>query len=578
MKYRTRATWILALLIIALCVVAMLTNNAGFDLWANTGVWSILPPLAAVFLTLASGNLLLSLLGAVLVGAFLCSLDFLFLPKALLDAGMLTVATFRDVVIAPQNAGMLVLIASFGGLAALIVSNGGAHALATFAARRFRGPAGVQIAGILIGLATSFDGAAHALISGPILRPMADRHLLSREKTAFLLDATAAPAAGFLPIFTGLGLVFAQLQAGIAQAEAGGVTALSLFLQAIPYCFYPVALLALTAASAASLRDFGPMRKAEIRARAGMPAKMDGAEPDVEQSLFLLGGQRPASVLNAIVPLAVLLVFAFVGLYASGYSALMASGSADWLADRPFSLQALRECFYAADGYIALLPGVILASLTAYILGAVQRRFTLGEGTRAWLAGVSAMASAAVTLVLAWSLAAMMQTLGAGEFLLSVLPEGIPVFLLPSLAFLLASAVSFVMGGMQGAIALLIPILLPMAMEMLPEGRGVWAAILAGILGGAALGGHCSPMHTNTILSAAAAGCSLRAHWTTQAPYALLAGAVALLLGYLPVGLGLPALAALPITALATIGLVFALGRRVPPTLDAPTGRRRKEG
>lgn len=158
----------------------------------------------------------------------------------------------------------------------------------------------------------------------------------------------------------------------------------------------------------------------------------------------------------------------------------------------------------------------------------------------AWIEGLQSMIFALVILVLAWALAATTKQLGAAQFMVLLLGDALPAAILPALVFLLAGLIAFATGTSWGTMGILIPLVVPLGYTLAPHEPQILQAALAAVLAGAIWGDHCSPISDTTILSSMACDCDHVEHVRTQMPYALLAGGAALLLGFLPAGLGLP--------------------------------------
>jgi Na+/H+ antiporter NhaC len=284
-------------------------------------------------------------------------------------------------------------------------------------------------------------------------------------------------------------------------------------------------------------RDFGPMLDAERQARthgSENPA-IDRASNEEAESIQPVDG-KPQRAFNAYIPVAVMVLGVVVGLYFTGREAL---------AD--VSDPSLKDIIGKADSYTALMWASLASMLTAAILSLLQRIMDLEEVVNAWYHGVRAMLMAMIILILAWSLGEITDVLKTADFLVSVLGDAIPTFILPALVFLLAAATAFATGSSWGAMGILFPLAMPLTWAVLvsqgqadAEHMHILYSAISAILAGAVWGDHCSPISDTTILSSLASGCDHIEHVRTQLPYALTVGATAILVGSILTALGSP--------------------------------------
>ena len=315
-----------------------------------------------------------------------------------------------------------------------------------------------------------------------------------------------------------------------------------------------------------TLREFGPMRKAEISARklkdltneeiAVTSSHMDELEPKEGVKL---------SIWNAIVPIGALIISAIVAFYYSGYSSIMAGDDIAIKAivtNSPLSFKAILEVFAASDASIALLQSAIFSTVVAIVMAVWKKIFTISEAIEVWIDGMKGLIITAVILILAWSLGSVIKELGAAEYLVEALNGAIPAFLLPSLIFILGAIISFSTGSAYGTMSILMPLAIPLAYKINPEMSFVIVSTSA-VLTGAIFGDHCSPISDTTILSSMGAGCSHIDHVKTQMWYALFVAAITILFGYIPAGFGLPIYIVLPMSCVALFIGVMIFGKKV---------------
>lgn len=525
------------------------------------GVWTITPPLMAIIFAFITKNVMFSLFVGIMSGSFILKIFeqeniFWALLDSFLSVSEYALKSLSD----PWNAGIVLQCLTIGGLIALITKMGGARALAEALAKKAQGPVSTQIFTWVMGLMIFFDDYANSLIVGPIMKPVADKFKVSREKLAFVIDATAAPIAGLALISTWIGYELSLIRDGYLLIDQN-VNAYAVFIETIPYRFYNILILCFVLFSAYTLRDFGSMYTAEVRTRRSTEKPVEEKQKVIEKEISL----ERCNMWNAIVPIAVLIVASFIGFYTNGRAAILTEGKEELgalFAVAPFSLQAIQEAFGASDASIVLFQGALLACVVAIIMGFSQKLFTLQEATEAWIGGVKELASTGVVLLLAWSISGVIKDMGTAKYVSMMLSDTLPAFILPSIIFLLGAVISFSTGTAYGTMGILMPLAIPLAASIDPTSAYITMNVGA-VLTGAIFGDHCSPISDTTILSSMGAGCNHLDHVKTQIPYALSVAAITVIFGYLPVGLGLPIYIVLPISISAVYGLLILFGKRV---------------
>ena len=529
------------------------------------GIFTLIPPIVAILLAFITKNVVISLFIGVLSGGFILNLTgfnvFGALTQAFLDFINRALNSLSD----PWNAGIVMQVLVIGGVINLVAKMGGAKAIAEALAKKAKTAKSAQLITWFLGICVFFDDYANSLIVGPIMRPVADKMKISRERLAFIIDATAAPIAGLAIISTWIGLEVSLISEGFESigVEASGF---GVFLQTIPYRFYNILILAFIVITIITLREFGPMRKAEISARklkdltneeiAVTSSHMDELEPKEGVKL---------SIWNAIVPIGALIISAIVAFYYSGYSSIMAGDDIAIKAivtNSPLSFKAILEVFAASDASIALLQSAIFSTVVAIVMAVWKKIFTISEAIEVWIDGMKGLIITGVILILAWSLGSVIKELGAAEYLVEALNGAIPAFLLPSLIFILGAIISFSTGSAYGTMSILMPLAIPLAYKINPEMSFVIVSTSA-VLTGAIFGDHCSPISDTTILSSMGAGCNHIDHVKTQMWYALFVAAITILFGYIPAGFGLPIYIVLPMSFVALFIGIMIFGKKV---------------
>lgn len=528
------------------------------------GALTLLPPIVAILLAFITKNVVISLFIGVFSGAFILGVNDYGFFGAVIQGFLGIIGYIIDSLADSWNAGIILQCLTIGGLIALISRMGGAKAVAELLAKKAKTPVSAQLITWVMGLFIFFDDYANALIVGPIMRPVTDKLKISRERLAFIIDATAAPIAGMALISTWIGYEIGLINDAYSSIGQE-VNAYGVFLSTIPYRFYNILIMAFIVISTLLLKEFGPMYKAEKRARKTGKVISNEAKPMVTEEATAL---EPAdgtklSVWNAIVPIGVLIISAFAGFYYNGYLELADDPVImEMIKNAPLSMVAIRETFGASDASIVLFQAALLGSIVALGMGIKQKVFTFSEGIDTWIQGMKSLVITGVILLLAWSLSGVIKELGTNIYLVSRLSDGLPAFILPSLIFILGSAISFATGTSYGTMGILMPLTIPLAFAINPDQSYVIMSVGA-VLTGAIFGDHCSPISDTTILSSMGAACDHIDHIKTQLMYALTVGTVTVLFGYIPVGLGVPVYIVLPISIAVIAGIIHIFGKSV---------------
>ena len=547
------------------------------------GVWTLIPPLLALLLAFLTRNVILSLFLGVLSGTWMVALVSGDLLGSITGAFFNSTDYFIGTLADRWDAGIIMQVLVIGALIALITRMGGMRAIADLVVKVAKGPRSAQITMWISSWVIFFDDYANALIIGPIMRPLCDKYRISREKLAYIVDSTAAPVAGIMLISTWIGTELVNINEGLTIAGITGVTAYGIFIDTIPYRFYNIMALFFVFATAFLLRDFGPMLKAEVRARTTGATINPGSEvmeteqvideekEEIKENYGILKTSKkvtPPNIWNALIPVGVLIVSAVVLFYTNGAAAV----GAEALEGLSF-FEAVREAYSNSDASIVLFQAGLLACIVAIIMGFVEKIFTLKDGIETWAHGMKSMLFVCIVLILAWSIGSVIGDLGTAHFLVSNLSDVLPQFIVPALIFIIAAVVSFATGTAYGTMAILLPLCIPLAaaivgitgMEITSSGSA-YAYILmcsSAVLTGAIFGDHSSPISDTSILSSMGAGCSLLDHVMTQIVYAVTVGVV-VIAGYILVGLGLNVWITLLIMAVILVLVLLFAGKKVP--------------
>ena len=550
------------------CSTVVFASNGEADTNSlSLGAITILPPLVSIVLAFITRNVIVSLFLGTFSGCVILNLNRFNIFSAIFQGAIDFTYRALEVLSDPWNAGIILQVLVIGGVIHLVAKMGGAKAIAEALARKAKTVKSVQLTTWLLGLAVFFDDYANALIVGPIMRPVTDKLGISREKLAFIIDATAAPIAGLAIISTWIGLEIGLI--GDAFSSIGiNVDGFSVFLQTIPYRFYNILILIFVFITAVTLREFGPMLSAEKKARRAL--KRDALLERVENKTIEHSELEPKegvklSIWNAIIPIGTLVLSSLLGFYYSGYSSVMAG--TDEIAkaifiNSPFSFGAIQEAFSNADASVVLFQGALLASLVAIIMSVCKKIFTISEAIETWIEGMKGLLITGVILILAWSLSSVIKELGTAAYLVSILQFAVPKFLLPSIIFILGSIIAFATGTAYGTMGILMPLAVPLAYAINPDMSFI-VACTSGVLTGAIFGDHCSPISDTTILSSTGAGCDHIEHVRTQIWYSLFVGAITIIFGYIPAGFGVSIWIILPVAITALVVITFIVSKKV---------------
>ncbi|HSW36281.1 MAG TPA: Na+/H+ antiporter NhaC family protein [Candidatus Limnocylindrales bacterium] len=504
------------------------------------GFLSILPPLTAIVLAIATRQVYISLFIAIWLGAtfltanpvegFFRSIDTYMLAK-IADAWYIAILIFTMVI---------------AGTLGLVTRAGGAQAIANVLARKAKTARGGMLSAWLMGMIIFFDDYASCLIAGNTARPITDKVNISREKLSYIIDSTAAPVATIALISTWIGFELGVIGEGYAAIGMEDVPVYLIFLQSIPFRFYSIFTLALVLILSITMKDYGPMYDAEVRARTTGKLLRDGAEPLSATDTAVLQPEEgtPLRWFNFVIPIAVIIVSTFIGLYIHGGGA-----EVGWM-----------TAFGDADSSIVLLWASSLGALVTVVMVLIQRIVPLHDAIDTLINGAKSVFPALIVLVLAWTLSSVTEELGAAEYLVGLVQAaGISAALLPFLIFLISCLVSFAMGTSWGTMGIVTPLAIPVAYAI--GGPDFLIPTLAAVLTGAIFGDHCSPISDTTILSSTGAGSDHIDHVRTQLPYAVTGAVVAGVFGFIPAGLGVHPLISIVVGLIVLIVFVKLVGK-----------------
>lgn len=488
----------------------------------ETGWLSILPPIIAIVLALLTKEVYSSLF----IGLFSGMLIYSFAGGGTIISAVATTFDMMYSKIA-DNAYMIIFLALLWAVVSLVSKSGGSEAYGRWAGKRLNTKRSASFATSLLGVLIFIDDGFNCLTVGTVMRPITDRLGISREKLAYVIDATAAPVCIIAPVSSWAVAVASEV------SEADGF---NVFLSTIPYNLYAILTILMVLFICWTGKDFGPMKRAESEAAQQNTSEENGEAKNEENT--------KGSVIDLVLPIAVLIVCAIMGMaYVGGFF----SGT-------PFS---------EAIGYnptAGLTLGAFAGLVCAFLLYIPRRLMTPKEFMDNIVGGISNIVPPMLILILSWSLGGVCrQLIGTGQFISGfVSTVNLPLGFLPFLIFVVAAAMSFSMGTSWGTFGMLIPIV---TMICATDGAGgLLVPTLGATLAGSVYGDHCSPISDTTILASTGASCQHIRHVETQLPYATLVAAVCAI-GYLISGFTLTPWIALVVCAVLLIAALLILNK-----------------
>ncbi len=466
--------------------------------------WSLLPPIIAIALALITKEVYSSLFLGIVVGGLLYSgFSFTGTIEHVFVDGM--IAQLSD----SWNVGILIFLVVLGSMVMLMNRAGGSAAFGRWAVTHVKTKAGAQVATILLGVIIFIDDYFNCLTVGSVMRPVTDKHKISREKLAYLIDATAAPVCIIAPISS---------WAAAVTGFVDGTNGLALFIRAIPYNFYAFLTIAMMLTLTFLDFDFGPMRSAESKmdvfkkALEDMngPATLTGAEDQPTPPVSSKG-----KVIHLVFPIIILIASCVIGMiYTGGF----------------FDGVNFVDAFSGSDASVGLVYGSVAALIITVVFYLVTRVLSFTECMNAIPEGFKSMVPAILVLTFAWTLKSMTDSLGAATFVAGIVSNvadnGAVMSFLPALVFVVGAFLAFATGTSWGTFGILIPIVVNVFGGNM--GTELMIISISACMAGAVCGDHCSPISDTTIMASAGAQCDHIKHVSTQLPYALTAAIVSL--------------------------------------------------
>lgn len=497
------------------------------------GWWSILPPIIAIVLALITKEVISSLLVGIFAGALIYT-------KGNIVAMFVTTLTLMGEKIG-GNASLLIFLGLLGSIVALVTSTGGARAYGEWAVNRIKTRRGASLATMFLGILIFIDDYFNCLSVGTVMKPVTDKHRISRAKLAYILDSTAAPICIIAPISSWGASVASYMQ------DAGAENGMSMFVKTIPYNLYAIATIVMVIFICSTRFNFGSMAKFEKNAVELGDLHSNPNNPDamvIEQDSTQ--SKSTGKVIDLVLPILVLIILTILSMIYTG----------GFFDDTSTGINGIFVAIGNTDAALSLALGSVGTIIFTMLLYLPRKVINFTNFMKSITTGIQSMVPAFTILILAWSIGGISSSdyLNTGGFIGGIISESsFPVFILPAIIFVVAGFLGFATGTSWGTMALLIPI--GAAICSTAQTEALLVAVFGAILAGAVYGDHISPISDTTILSSTGAGCNHIDHVSSQLPYATLVAGSSFI-GYIVMGLVSNAILPLIVTiALLGIGI-----------------------
>ena len=490
--------------------------------------WALVPPVVAIALALITKEVYSSLFLGILVGGlFYSGFSFEGTIVHIFQDGVVSVLSDS------YNVGILIFLVILGAIVCLMNKAGGSAAFGRWASEHIKTRTGAQLATVALGVLIFIDDYFNCLTVGSVMRPVTDKHNISRAKLAYLIDATAAPVCIIAPISS-----WAAAVTGFVEGEDG----LALFISAIPYNFYALLTIVMMVTIAILNIDFGSMKVHEDNAKNGdLFTTPDRPYGDGEDETVVGNG----TVKDLVIPILALIVCCVIGMIWTGGF---------------FAGENFVTAFSNSDASVGLAVGSAFALVITIALYVSRKVLGFKECMDCIPEGFKAMVPAIMILTFAWTLKAMTDSLGAAEFVAAIIKGGASgiVNLLPAIIFLVGCFLAFATGTSWGTFGILIPIVVDAFQATNPT---LMTIAISACMAGAVCGDHCSPISDTTIMASAGAQCNHVNHVSTQLPYAGSVAAISFIT-YIVAGFVQSAWISLPVGIVLTLGYLMMMKKR----------------
>lgn len=515
----------------------------------NFGLLGFLPLFVAIGFAIWKKDVIVSLFLAIWTGASLLKGNiFLGFTDSISTYIVNKSLATRD------EASVVVFGLLMGGIINIMADLGGNRAIAKAFTRRVR-KGGGQMATFIMGLLIFFDDYASALIVGNSMRPITDPQKVSREKLAFIVDATAAPVAATVPFST-----WVAMELGLIATCWKGANPMGVLVRSIPYQFYTLFILMLVFATITLRREWGPMLRAERRAKTTGMLFAPGSSPQGGAALDVVDEGREGRLSDIYVPILTFVLTILAGLWYNGYQ-------------KGFTMQ---QAIGNADAPVVLAWSGFATTLVVLLMTVPTKRYTFTRFMEVLREGFNTMVPALTMLVLAAALKNIITDMQLANYLSSKAGSLVSPSIIAPVTFLMACLIAFTTGTSWGTCAIVMPFALPLAVQLAGPGSNIPVIVFASVLTGAVFGNHCSPIADTMILSSASSHSDYMDHFKTQLPYGLVTMVVTLVVGFVPAAFGVPPLLSLSAGLLVMFALVRSIGKKVVPEPRKVVSRAKK--
>ncbi|MBQ7834587.1 MAG: Na+/H+ antiporter NhaC family protein [Ruminiclostridium sp.] len=488
--------------------------------------WSLVPPLVAIILALLTKEVYSSLFVGIVIGAlFFAGFNPEVTMNHIIEDG------FINVLSQPANIGILIFLVILGSMVSLMNKAGGSAAFGEWAKTHIKSRVGAQITTVILGMLIFIDDYFNCLTVGSVMKPVARKHNISASKLSYLIDSTAAPVCIIAPISSWAAAVSTYVE---------GDDGFTLFLKSIPYNYYALLTLVFVFGTILLKIDFGSMKQYEKFALAGI----DPGDEEKETTAAIENEKGKGKVFDLVFPIVSLIIGCVFGMiYTGGF----------------FDGVNIIDAFANCSASMGLVIGSLIAFILTIIVYLIRGVISFKGCMESIPEGFKAMVPAILILTFAWTLKAMTDSLGAGEFVETVVKEHVINFqaILPALIFVIAAVIAFATGTSWGTFGILIPIVVDVFRSVDPT---MMIIAISACMAGAVCGDHCSPISDTTIMASAGAKCSHVKHVSTQLPYSLTVACISFVM-YIVASLVRNPVICLVIGTALTIGTLLMIKR-----------------
>ncbi len=474
-----------------ICVIIDKKYRKGNEKMYGTA-WALLPPLIAIVLALITKEAYSSLFIGVVAGGLLYAE---FNPEItmthVIEDGLISVLSD------PSNVGIIIFLVILGSMVSMMNRAGGSAAFGRWAQKHIKTRVGAQLATVALGVLIFIDDYFNCLTVGSVMKPVADKYKISKEKLSYIIDATAAPVCIIAPISS-----WAAAVTGFVEGEDG----LSIFIRAIPYNYYAIFTIVFMVAMIITKTEFGSMKKYEYEA---MIVEVTDDNDDTVKD----DGLKKGGVIDLVFPIVVLIAACVLGMIYTG----------DF-----FKGESFVNAFANSDASVGLVIGSLCAMLITIAFYSIRRVIRFKDCVECIPSGFQAMIPAILILTLAWTLKAMTDSLGAKVFVSEFVRTYAKSFtaMLPAIIFIVGALLAFATGTSWGTFGILIPIVVNIFQDTDPV---LMIISISACMAGAVCGDHCSPISDTTIMASAGAECEHINHVSTQIPYVIVVAVISCL-------------------------------------------------